>query len=681
MKRLLILALLFTALGVNAQIDRTKLPEPAPERAIQIGDYEKFTLKNGLTVIVVENNKLPRLSWTLTLNTGPITEGDKAGYSGIYGQVMSAGTTSMNKEELNEEIEFMGANVSAGATSMFATSLSKYKTEVLDIMTDMLYNPSFPQDEFDRAIEQTLTGLKSAKDNPSSIAGNVRGVVNYGKDHPYGELVTEETVSNITMDDLKAHYAKFFKPNIAYLVIVGDIKVKEARKLTKKYFGDWEKGEVVKEDFITPTPVEKTSIAFVDRPSSVQSVISITYPIDNKPGNGDGIKLSLLNSIFGGAGLSTRLNMNLREDKAYTYGANSSIGSSRYSAIFNAGASVRNEVTDSAMVQFFKEMNLISTELVTEEELNIAKSTAKGAFARSLERTSTIAQFALGTELNGLPEDYYSTYLQKIEAVTREDLLEVAKKYIRPDQANIIIVGKAEEVVDKLEQFGEITYYDTEANVIDIEAQRAALASIDPQKVIDNYIEAVGGKEALMGIKDMTTVSVAKIPQGELTITSTQKGNIMSKQSMGLGGMVMQEMVFNNGSAFVKAQGQSQEIPPGPQLESMKESAVIFPEMYYQELKYELSVAGVEEVNGKDAYQVVVKTPSGTTVTQYFEVDSGLLVREVDASGDVMINEYTEVNGIKVPSQMTLNVPGLGAIEATVEIKINTGVEDTEFSK
>ena len=679
MKKIFILALLLTVFSIHAQIDRTKLPAPAPEREIQIGDYEKFKLDNGLTVIVVENNKLPRLSWNLTLNTGPITEGDKAGYSQIYGQVMSAGTATKSKDVLNEEIEFMGARISAGATSMFATSLSKYKTEVLDLMTDMLYNPSFPQDEFERAIEQTLTGLKSQKDSPDAIAGNVRGVVNYGKDHPYGELVTEETVANITMDDLKQHYAKYFKPNIAYLVVVGDIKAKEAKKLVKSYFGSWEMGDVEKEEFTSPKPVTETSIAFVDRPSSVQSVISISYPIDNKPGSEDGIKLSLLNRIFGGAGLSTRLNMNLREDKGYTYGANSSIGSSRYSATFNAGASVRNEVTDSAMVEFFKEMEAISTELVTDEELAIAKSSAKGAFGRSLESTSTVAQFALNSELNDLPEDYYATYLQKIEAVTKEDLLAVAKKYIKPSQANVIVVGKADEVVEKLEQFGEVTFYDDEGNVVDVEAAKAAVASVDPYTVINDYIEAVGGKAAIEKIKDMTTISKATIPQGELTITDKKKGNVMSKQMIGMAGFTIQEVVFNNGDAVMKAQGQSQEVPAGPQLDAMKEAAVIFPELYYKELNYELSVKGVQQVNGSDAYEIVVKSPAGSSKSQFFDVSTGLLVREVSQSGDVLILEYTEVAGIKVPSKMQITVPGLGALDATVEVKINEGVADTEF--
>ena len=249
MKKLLTIMLAFLAVGLNAQIDRTKLPEPAPEKQIKIGDYDQFTLKNGLTVIVVENDKLPRLSWNLSFDVGIITEGDKAGYAGIFGQVMSAGTTTRSKEVLNEEIDFMGANISAGASSMFGTSLSKYKNEVLDIMTDMLYNPSFPEDEFERAIEQTLTGLKQSKDDPNTIASNVRAVVNFGKESALGELTTEETVKNITLEDLKAHYEKFFKPNIAYLVIVGDITKKEAQKLTKQYFGKWKAGDVQKEEF------------------------------------------------------------------------------------------------------------------------------------------------------------------------------------------------------------------------------------------------------------------------------------------------------------------------------------------------------------------------------------------------------------------------------------------------
>jgi len=683
MKKLYIICLTFLTVGLTAQIDRTKLPEPAPERPIEIGDYEQFQLDNGLTVILVENDKLPRLSWTLTFNTGPITEGDKAGYSGIFGQVMSAGTASMPKDVFNEEIEFMGANISAGATSVFATSLSKYKTEVLDLMTDLLFNPRFPEDEFERAIEQTLTGLKSSKDSPDAIAANVRGVVNYGKEHPYGELVTEETVKNITMEDLKAHYEKFFKPNIAYLVVVGDIKAKEAKKLIESYFGNWESGDVEKEDFVLPENPEKTSIAFVDRPSSVQSVISISYPIQNKPGSEDAIKLSLLNRIFGGAGLSTRLNMNLREDKGFTYGANSSIGSSRYSATFNAGASVRNEVTDSAMVEFFKEMELISSALVTDEELAIAKSSAKGAFARSLESTSTVAQFALNAELNDLPDDYYATYLQKIEAITKEDLLDVAKRYIKPAQANVVVVGKAEEVVEGLKQFGEITYYDDEANLV-ADPTQVVMGDVSADDILAKYVEAIGGKEVLDQVKTLQYKSTGALSMGgqsiELNRNVYQKAPDKFLDETIVTMMGTTKQIYNGGEAKMIAGGQTVPVQ-GPMAAPLKYLGVLFAERFYADLGYEFEYKGMKEVNGKDAHRIDVKIDSATFI-EFYDVVSGLKVQaDLGQAGVYTYEDYREVDGIMIPFKMIVKSAQIPApLEFIIsEVKINEAIDDSMF--
>lgn len=683
MRTIYTLMLTLLSIGLVAQIDRTKLPEPAPERPIQIGDYEQFQLDNGLTVILVENDKLPRLSWTLTFNTGPITEGDKAGYAGIFGQVMSAGTTSLTKDEFNEEIEFMGANISAGASSVFATSLSKYKTEVLDLMTDLLFNPRFPEDEFERAIEQTLTGLKSAKDSPDAIAANVRGVVNYGKDHPYGELVTEETVKNITMDDLKAHYQKFFKPNIAYLVIVGDIKAREAKKLVNDYFGKWESGDVVKEEFVQPETPNERAIAFVDRPSSVQSVISISYPIDNKPGSEDAIKLALLNRIFGGAGLSTRLNMNLREDKGYTYGANSSIGSSRYSATFNAGASVRNEVTDSAMVEFIKEMELISTEMVSDEELAIAKSSAKGAFARSLESTATVAQFALNAELNDLPDDYYATYLQKIEAVTKEDLLAVAKKYIRPEQANVVVVGKAEEVAAKLKAFGTITYYDDEANVVSDPTQ-VVMGNVSADEVLANYVQAIGGKEALDKVETLQYKSTGTLSMGgqsiELNRNVYQKAPDKFLDETIVTMMGTTKQIYNGGEAKMIAGGQTVPVQ-GPMAAPLKYLGVLFAERFYGELGYEYVYKGIKEVNGKNSHRIDVKI-DGATFIEFYDVDSGLKVQaDLGQSGVYTFEDYREVDGIMMPFKLIVKSAQIPApLEFIVsEVKINEAIDDSMF--
>jgi zinc protease len=679
MKKLYIIALALITISGFAQVDRTKLPTPAPAKEIQIGDFEKFTLKNGLQVILVENDKLPTLAWTLTFDEGVITEGDKSGLAGMFGQVMRAGTTTKSKETLDEEIDFMGASLNVGASSVSAFSLSKYSEDILKLMSDVLFNPLFPQSELDKVKKQTITGLATSKDDPNAISGIVSSVVNYGKDHAFGEMTTEETVNNVTLEDIKAHYAKFFKPNIAYLVVVGDIKKKDAQKLVNKYFGDWKSGDVKKEEFVAPKPVTTTTINIVDKPSAVQSVINITYPYDNKPGSKDATAISVMNQILGG-GSSARLFTNLREDKGYTYGAYSNMGTSRYSATFSANASVRNEVTDSAMVEFMSELNRIREGLVTEDELNLAKNSLRGDFARSLERRATVAQFALNTELNKLPADYYANYLKRLDAITAEDVRNAAKKYIRPDKANVVVVGKAEEIASKLAKFGPITYYDVEGNVFDPEAAKAAVGAVDAKAVIAKYIAAIGGAEKLAAVKEVKMVVSASVQGQPLTITSMKKGNLKSKQTVAVSGMTMQEMVFNNGEGKMSAQGQSMAVPAGPQLDALKDDAVLFPELYYEKAGYTLEMVGSEAVGGKQAYVMSVKAPTGMVTKRYFDQESGLLLKEDGAQGAQEVVEYQEVAGIKFPKKIKLTIPGLGLLEAEVAIEVNPGIPDTEFA-
>lgn len=685
MKKILTIALTLIAFGATAQIDRTKLPEPAPAKELKLGDYDKFTLKNGLTVIVAENHKLPTVSWTLSFITGPITEGDKSGYASIFGQVMSAGTTSKTKEELNEQIDFMGASVSAGATSVSAFSLSKYKTEVLDIMSDMLYNPSFPKDEFDRAIEQTLTGLKQSKDDPNAIAGTIAGIVNYGEDHPYGERTTEETVNNISIDDLRNHYNKYFKPNIGYLVVVGDINKKEARKLAKKYFGDWKKEDVEKQAFPAAKTVDKTVISLVDRPSSVQSVISISYPVQNKPGSNDAEAISIMNQILGGGG-SARLFMNLREDKGYTYGAYSNVGSSRYSATFSASASVRNEVTDSSLTQFMYELKRIREEQVTQEELDLAKNFLRGNFARSLESRGTAAQFALSAQLNNLPEDHYATYLKRIEAVTIADVQRVAQKYVRPDQANIVIVGKAEEIADKLRSFADLQFYDADGNVTE-DPTKKEVADIAPKDILGKYIEAIGGKSAVEGITSIVNKSEATLAMGGQSFTLQrvvyQKGPDKFADVQTIPGQGDVYQIYNSGDAFLVAGGQKQSLP-GAFSALMKYQGTLFGERFYEEIGFKLAYKGTIKVDGKEAHRIEINLGEGQIVNEYYDVSSGLKVRvELGASGTIDLSDYREVNGIKVPysfSQSGGQLPAALVFKSN-EITVNGEVDDSIFNK
>lgn len=682
MRYLLSMALVCLSLTTIAQIDRSKLPEPAPAKPIEIGDYEKFKLDNGLTVIVAENNKLPTISWTLSFNTNPILEGDKAGYSGIFGQVMRAGTTNMTKAELDEAIDFMGASIFVGSGSLNAFSLSKYKLDVLNLLTDMLYNPSFPEDEFERAIEQTLTGLKAQDDDPNAILSNVRGVLNYGADHPFGEMVTEETVKNITMDDLKAHYNKIFKPNIAYLVVVGDISAKEVKNLIEKYFGDWEKGEVQMDEFPAPKPVDKTKIYIVDRSSSVQSNLAVSYPVENKPGNKDIAAISLMNQILGGSGLSTRLNSNLREDKGYTYGANSSLGSSRYAATFNATTEVRNEVTDSAYVELMSELNRMRNEKVDPDELKLAKNFLRGSFARSLESRSTVAQFALNSELNELPDDYYANYLKRIDAVTAEDIQRVAQKYIRPEKANVIIVGKAEDIAPKMKAHGEVVFLDTKGNPTDDPTQ-VVIADIDVNKILDKYIEAIGGREAVDAVETLQYKSSATLSMGGQSL-DLQRNVFMKAPDKYLDQTILpmgeQRQVYNGGTGFMTVGPQKQDLQ-GAQVAPLKYLGTMFPERFYDDLGFEPTYKGVKKVDGQDAHRVDLNV-DGLAISEFYDVNTGLkLMADMGPNGKYTFLDYREVSGVMIPYglkvvQAALPVP----LEFTVsEAIINEPIDDAKF--
>jgi len=296
-KFIMILAAVMLVGSVNAQVDRTKAPAAGPAPKIQLGDYDSFTLKNGMKVLVVENHKLPKVSFSLSLNNDPVLELDKAGYVSIAGELLDKGTQKRNNQEIAEEIDFIGADLSTHAGGAYAGGLSRYKDQIMALMADVVLNPVFPQEEFDKSIKQTLSGLKADKTSPSSIARKVRNRVMYGENHPYGDVMTEATVKNITLEDCKAYYNAYFKPNVAIMAIVGDITTKEAKKMVKKYFGKWEMGEVPTHKYEMPAKIEGKRVVLSHKDASPQSTVQVVYPIELNKGNADVIPVSVMNAM------------------------------------------------------------------------------------------------------------------------------------------------------------------------------------------------------------------------------------------------------------------------------------------------------------------------------------------------------------------------------------------------
>lgn len=676
--------LLLFVLSAQAQVDRTKAPVAGPAPEIKLEDAETFTLKNGLKVFVVENHKLPQIAFDLVLDIEAIQEGDKAGYVDMAGQLMRTGTTTKSKAEIDEAIDFIGASLITSSTGMYATALTKHQDELLELATDVLYHPVFPEDEFEKLKKQTLSALATAKEEPATIARNVRQSVVYGKNHPYGELTTEQTVNNISVSDCKQYYEKYFSPKIGYLAIVGDIKLKDAKKLAKKYFASWTAKDVELPQFSEAQPPSQTEVALVDRNNSVQSEIRISYPVQLKQGDPDAIKVNVLNQILGG-GFSSRLMQNLREDKAYTYGARSSFRADQITGVFTASTSVRNEVTDSAVYELMYEMQRIIKEDVTTEELMAAKASIMGRFARSMESPQTIARFSINSARYHLPENYYNEYLKKVDAITIEDIKATAQKYIKPDHAYIVVVGKGSDIAQGLEQFGPIQYYDMYGNKTE-PANKKVPEGLTGKKVLQDYLKAIGGKASIEALKTSSVVMTASFNGQDIEISSQKKIPSKSLETLKLGGRPMMVQLVNGDEVTIMQMGR--EVPLDDDMKKdVYFDAQIFPELYALNQGLDIQIKGIENIDGTDAYSVEITKPSGLTVTNYYRTDDYMKIRtstiintpqgEMTQASD--FSDFRKVNGITFPHAVTIP---LGPTKLTTEvqsIQVNTEIPDNTF--
>ena len=646
---------------------RSGAPSPGEARAIQLGEANSFDLSNGLKVIVVENHKIPRVSYQLSLNNDQILEKDQIGYVSVAGSLMGTGTKTKSKAEIDEAVDFIGARLSTRGSGVFASGLKKHSEKLLDIMTDVLYNPSFPEEEFKKIKTQTLSGLSQTATNADAMASNVAAVLNYGENHPYGEIQTEDDVNNMTIENIKSYYNTYFKPNNAFLIIVGDVTPAEAKADAEKYFASWKSGTIPPTTYSAPEEVKGTNVAFANKDGAVQSVIRVTYPVNLKPGADDQIKSSVMNSILGGGVFSGRLMQNLREDKAYTYGSRSSLSANSLVGNFNAGASVRNAVTDSSIHEILFEMERLRTEPVSAEDIQLVKNSMAGGFARSLESPQTIARFARNIYKFNLPADYYETYLQKLDAVSIADVQAMAVKYIRPENANIVVAGSKDEVAANLVKFdadGVIDFYDPFGKKLDVQ-ETAMPAGVDAKTIVFDYIDAIGGMAKVKAVKTMVSKYKADIMGQAAGMETGQKDNKMFYMEMSMGGNLMQEQRFDGVQAKVGGMGQSQLLTEGPELDAMKEQANAFGQLLYvaADSPYKLELKGVEDVKGSKAYKVQITKPSGDKLYEFYEIKTNLLVKTMmtqDVPGGepqsitTEVEDYKVVNDIMVPHKITI---------------------------
>lgn len=635
MKSLYFLLILLASSSLFGQLDRSKRPEAAAAQKINIPASQVFTTKNGITVILSENHKIPKVSIELSLGASPRLEGSKAGLADFAGSLLMSGTNTRSKDQLDREIDFIGADLSAGSTSMYLSCLTKHLDKGLELMTDVLYNANFPDTEIERIRKQNLSGLQSTKADASQMADNATRAINF-PNHPLGEIMTEATLQQITRNDILNYYSTTFTPQGSYLVVVGDITKAQTEAMVERYFSAW-KGQAPYQTELGKGEFDKGNrVIFVKKPGAVQSVVYVTFPIDIRSGHKDQLALTVLNGILGGGGFGTRLMQNLREDKAFTYGCYSSLNITENGSWMSAGGNFKNAVTDSAITEILKEFAGIIEANVTDEELSLTKNNMAGGFARSLERPQTVARFALNTIKQKLAPDYYQNYLQKLEAISKEDVLRVAQQYFTARNCHIIVVGN-EEILPKLLPF------DSDGKIEKLDAFGAPVkeiktADISADQLIDKYVMAVtetSSKKAaakkIKSLKSYERISEMSSAQIPFVLTSTDYFWEGAKEAskMEMPGNVIQKSYFDGKAGFTFSMQGGREDLKAEEIAAKQKATGFIPELNYKANGMDYEIKGIENINGTDCY--ILYTNDGLTENyDYYAVENFMKLRSTN---------------------------------------------------
>jgi zinc protease len=440
-------------------------PPPLPSRPIKLPAAHETTLANGLVVVVVEDSRLPLVSYRLALRAGDAHDpSELPGLMDMLTGLLTEGTESRTSREIADEVARLGATLHAGAnsdyTTVAASSLATFSDNILELIADVTLRPVFPSNEVELAKQNTKESLKQQRAQPSFLASEMVARVMFGQ-HPYHITApTPESIDATTRERLVEFHRATFVANNAVLIVAGDVHQDSILEKVQSLFANWQRGDVPGDDFPAPPERSSRSAYIVDRPGSAQANIVIANDGITRT-SPDYFPMLVMHTVLG-ANASSRLFMNLREEKGYTYGAYSSLDARRTAGTFRATAEVRTPVTGDSLKEFFYELNRIRNEPVSEKEIADAKSYLTGVFPIRLETQEGLIDQLVQIKMFDLPEDYLEIYRNQIQAVTIDRVQEVARKYVKPEEAAIVIVGDGAEIMDQVRPYAEeIEFYNT----------------------------------------------------------------------------------------------------------------------------------------------------------------------------------------------------------------------------
>ncbi len=536
--------------STKGAVIKGKAPISKEVLKVQFPKPVEMTLKNGVKVYILENHRLPQFSVNLVLKSGGIAD-EAIGTAQYTATLLREGTKNRSSKDIAEQIEGLGASLNAGtglssiSTSISASGLTDNFDKIVDLLADVVINPTFPEEEFTKLKQRSIAGIRQQRSNAGFLASEKFNQVLYGTHPAARSSVTAEDWAKLSPAVLKAFHAKHYVPSNAIFTLTGDVKPAEVIAKLEKAFAGWQGGAAPITEIPKVNDLPAKKIYLIDRPGSVQTNLMLgTLTIERT--NPDYYALMVMDRIFGG-GPAARLFLNLREDKGYTYGAYSNVSANKYRGNLTATAEVRTDVTDGSMKEFMYELNRIRDEKVPEKELQDAKNSIVGVFALQLESPASVLNSFTQTKLYNLGDNYWNEYAANIAQITPDDVQRVAKKYLDLDHLQIVAVGDGKKVIDVLKKYGTVEVFDTEGRPKDLNAVPTAPAATsggtaDLGGVWNLNIKTPDGQE--LPLKGTFKVDAGKVsggldsPMGEIKVNegSVSGSDVNFKASADAGG-------------------------------------------------------------------------------------------------------------------------------------------------
>jgi zinc protease len=671
---------------LTAQIDRSKQPAPDPAPKVAFPAFEVFTLSNGLKVFYVHDER-PLVTFRMMIAGGNSRDGDVPSLSDAAADLLTKGTTTRSAAQFASQIDYVGGSVSASASAdaidVVARGLKKHMPTILSLFADAVMNPAYSQEELDDYKKEQITGLKSAKANPSFLSSYAVNKVLYGNS-AYGQMPNEEAISRLTPKLVDAYHDTYFVPNNATLAFVGNLTRDELKNALETAFKGWKKGNVkpaTQPDF---PKLRAGRIILVDRPASVQSSIRVIAagPLYRDP---ERPRTFILNSIFGGGtGLGNRLAMNLREKHSYTYTPGSGFSANLWSGNFMAQADVRNEVTDSALAEILYEIKRIQTEPVPKDELERNVQSSLGGYLMSLADPAVTAQRLQFMDFYGLPKDYYDKIMGVYAGTTSDDVMRLAQKYLDAKNMSIVVVGKASEVKSKLEKFGTVEVWNTD--LVPAESMTGAaptqIDGLSADKIWRKMLDAMGGAK-IQSIKSLRTTAKVKVQGLEGNLERVESAPNSIHEVFQIPAVGVKEEKFVNGKSVVKISNGKSTTLAGDELAKELETSWLIPEAYVQERGGKVQLRGKKTIAGKEAIAIEMIMPKSGTTVYYLDPKTYLPVAQESGEGQMAtVGDWRAVSGVMLPHAIAFDAGGGAMIELSdLKYEANVSVNPSMFEK